>query len=285
MKTNLRTLGPAEARVVLSLREQGREIVTTTEIAKILGSKKSAHNAVYKLLRKGWLTRLVGGRYMFLPPEHGPENTGENNALAVASAITEPSYVGWWAAASFHGFTTQKPMALSVAVLKQLPTRLVEGTEVRFVKVAPRKFFGFQNYAVYGRTAVISTTPKTVVDCVDRPDLAGGPGELTRIVFGASTEVDVAELMNTARQTKSTSLLQRLGFLMDLVGWSIPADQRQSIHDVIPKTARSVFGRRDRRHGDIGYVAQWKLLVHSTRDELLSDVPRNVIRVRAQPSK
>src|SRR5208283_2638212 len=94
METNLRTLGPKESKVILSLREQGREVVHAADIIDLLGSEPTARKVIRNLIRKGWLTRLVGGRYLFLPPEHGPENLGENNALALASAVVEPSYVG-----------------------------------------------------------------------------------------------------------------------------------------------------------------------------------------------
>ena len=153
METNLRTLGPKETKVILSFREQGREIVHAADIIGLLGSEPTARKVIRNLLRKGWLTRLVGGRYMVLPPEHGPENLGENNPIALAAAAAEPSYVGWWSAAAFHGFTTQKPMTVTVAVLRQMPARTIEGTEVRFVKIAPRKFSGFKSYEVYGRNA------------------------------------------------------------------------------------------------------------------------------------
>ena len=80
-------------------------------------------------------------------------------------------------------------MTVFVAVTKQVPTRAIEGTEVQFVTVSPRKFFGFQTYEVYDRSVAISTSEKTVVDCVDRPDLCGGVTELTRIVsFIPTTE-------------------------------------------------------------------------------------------------
>ncbi len=148
MQNTLRTLGPKEAMVVLSMTEQGRSVVRAEDVIGILGSEPAGRRVIRGLLRKGWLSRLVGGRYMFVPPAHGPENTGESNPLAMAAAATEPSYVGWWAAAAFHGLTTQKPMSVSVAVQRQMPTRLIEGAEVRFVKVAPRKFFGFKTYNV-----------------------------------------------------------------------------------------------------------------------------------------
>ncbi len=272
MKINLRTLGPAESKVVLSFREQGRAIVRTIDVVDLLGSEPSARKVIRNLVRKGWLSRIIGGRYMLLPPEYGPENLGENNVLALASAAIDPSYIGWWSAASFHGFTTQKPMTVFVAVLRQTATRTIEGSEVRFVKVAPRKFFGSRTYHVYGRDVSLSSPAKTVIDCTDRPELAGGPVELTRIV--ATADVDPGDLFAAATAMKSVSLLQRLGFLTDLVHKPLPEEIRKSIRQAIPKTARSTLGRPERREGDIGYVAAWGVFVNARREDLLAEVPR-----------
>ena len=220
------------------------------------------------LIKKGW---LVGGRYMLLPPEYGPENLGENNPIALAAA--EPSYVGWWSAAAFHGFTTQKPMAVTVATQRQMPTRTIEGTEVQFIKIAARKFSGFKTYTIYSRTAAITDPEKTVIDCIDRPDLAGGPAELTRIVYTAMGEIDYEKLVTAAMAMKSTALLQRLGFLTDLVGGKLPEKLRLQVRNAIPKSTRPIFGRRDRREDDIGYV-DCGLFVYARRNDLLAEVPR-----------
>lgn len=270
---NLRTLGPREAQLVLTLSEQGRETVTTAEAVALLGSMGSARNVIQGLVQKGWLTRLVGGRYLFLPPERGPENLGENNALALASAVVEPSYVGWWAAAAFHGLTTQKPSTIAVAVLQQRPAREIEGTTIRFVKVAPRKFYGFEEFDVFGRSVRLSTAAKTIVDCLDRPDLCGGSSELARIVFGGMSLVEPAVLVEEALRMQSAALLQRLGFLADLVHWKLDAELRARLRDAIPASARTRFGRVDRREGDIGYVHDWGIFVHASRRDLLADVP------------
>lgn len=273
MESNLRTLGPQETRLVLSLTERGQEIVEASEVIELLGSEPTARAVIHNLLRKGWLTRLVGGRYMLLPPSHGPENVGENNLLALASAAIEPSYVGWWAAASFHGLTTQRPRGASVAILKQRDPVYIEGHEIRFVQVAPRKFFGFAEFKIYDRTGTLSTLPKTLVDCVDRPSLAGGPSEVARIVFGASGRVQIAEVIDDALRMGSQSLLQRLGFLIDLVGWTMPPADRDRLRGHIAPSTRSKFGRKDRRPEDIGYVADWGLLVHASPRDLLADAP------------
>jgi predicted transcriptional regulator of viral defense system len=276
MKTNLRTLGPQEAKLVLALREEGEEIVSAAEIIERLGSETTGRNVIQTLLRKGWLTRLKPGRYLLLPPEHGPEALGENNALALASAVIEPSYVGWWSAASYHGFTTQKPMTVTVATTRQLAPRTLEGTEVRFVMVTKRKFFGYRRYELYGRGVTLSDPAKTVVDCVDRPELCGGPAELTRIVFGASSEVETDAVIAAAKAMGSTALVQRLGYLMGLIDWPQTADQRDQLRTAIQPTARTVLGRKLRNEGDVGYVAEWGLFVHATEAELLADVPKRI---------
>ncbi len=249
METNLRTLGPKETKVVLTLREAGRDVVHAADIIDLLGSESPARKVIRNLLRKGWLTRLVGGRYMLLPPERGPENLGENNPIALAAAVVDPSYVGWWSAAAFHGFTTQKPMTVTVAVLRQSPMRTIEGTEVRFIKIATRKFSGFKSYHVYGRNVAISDPEKTVVDCIDRPDLAGGVSELARIVYNAMGEVAPDKLVASALAMKSTALLQRLGFLSDLVGRPLPVALRLKVRDAIPLSRRILRTRRTKRGG------------------------------------
>jgi predicted transcriptional regulator of viral defense system len=274
MKTNLRSLGPAEARVVLSFREQNRDVVEAGDIISLLESEHTGRKVIRNLVRKGWLIRLGGGRYMLLPPERGVESFGENNPLAVAAAVIQESYVGWWSAAAFHGFTTQQPAAVFVAVRRQARPRTVEDAEIRFVTLPARKFFGFESYSVYGRSTHISEPEKTLIDCVDRPDLSGGPAEVTRIVHAAMGEVDQRKLVDAAMQMKSTSLLQRLGFLSDLVERPLQDELRARVRAAIPKSARSVFGRRERREDDIGYAAEWGLFVHARKSDLLAEVPR-----------
>jgi hypothetical protein len=43
--------------------------------------------------------------------------------LALATAAVTPSYVGWWSAASVHGFTTQIPLTAFIAVTGKMSER------------------------------------------------------------------------------------------------------------------------------------------------------------------
>ena len=73
---------------------------------------------------------------------------------------------------------------------------------------------------------------------------------------------------------RSTSLLQRLGFLTDLVGRPLRVELRQGVRRAIPKSTRSIFGTRPRRAGDIGYVAEWGLFVDARKNDLVAEIPR-----------
>ena len=62
MENNLRTLGPQEARLVLSLQELNQEILTASEAIRMLGSESTGRKVLHNLVRKGWLARLKPGR-------------------------------------------------------------------------------------------------------------------------------------------------------------------------------------------------------------------------------
>ena len=274
MESNLRTLGANEARVLLTFLEEGRQVVSAREILPLLGDERKGRKVIETLIRKGWLVRLGGGKYIILPPDRGPENYGENNALALASASVTPSYVGWWSAAAFHGLTTQRPSIVTMATRKDVAPRSIEGTQVKFIKLPEYEFFGFNAYTIFGREARISTIEKTVVDCADRPRLCGGATELARIVYGAKRSADQRNLVQTALRMRSVSLLQRLGFLTDLVGWMLQEKLRDELRLNIPSSARSTFGRDSKNDHDIGYVHQWGLFVNISSQRLLADVPQ-----------
>lgn len=270
---NVRSLGPLEASIVLTLVENGASVTDAREITSIVGNQIQARSAVKRLIAKGWLTRLGGRRYAIVPPNYGAENIGDYNTLALASMAETPSYIGWWSAAAHHSFTTQVPMIIHVATTRQLPDRLINDTKIEFHRLHPRKFFGMQEVVSFGRTLRVSDREKTVLDCVDRLDLCGGPSEAVRIVFTAAPHLDFDKLLRDARRMESVSLLQRLGFFLDIAEVTELSTIRDKLREDIPKSARSRIGGLERCEGDIGYVPNWNLNVNITQSQLLGNLP------------
>ena len=273
MSFNLRSLGGEEAKVILGLAAKRRSTVTASDVIGMVGEVGRARGVIRRLLAKGWLQRASNGHYVVLPPEWGVERMEDYDVHVLASASVDRGYVGWWAAASKHGFTMQLPDAIHVATDRSVPPRTILDTPVRYVRLAPRKFFGWQEMVSYGRSFRISTPEKTVVDCVDKPEICGGPTEVAVIVSRAAQSVCEDVLIDDARKFGVVSTMQRLGYLLDLVVPGFLSDAGRSLlRNGIPPTARSVLGRAYREPGDVGYVHAWGLLVNASESDLTAEV-------------
>jgi predicted transcriptional regulator of viral defense system len=265
----LRSLSQNESRIVLALSEQGRREVERREIARLLGANlQAADQVIRSLRRKGWLERASWGRYLLIPPNQGPEALGESNLLALASRIADPYYIGYGTAAAHYGFTTQTRNVIWVATTQHKRSRRVQDTEVRIVNPRPKKFFGFGPVDVLGYPVVMSDREKTVIDCIDRPDLAGGIGESAHILATASRRFDWQKIADYLERIGSPSLVRQFGWLADHANADMPQDIRAKLLKHVDRSVSSFLGPKKQVRGAIGYNATWRLTINVASDEL-----------------
>src|SRR5919109_926318 len=273
METGTRTLSAQESKVVLALSERRRREATRAEIVELLGgSEKAADHVIESLRRKGWLERATWGQYLLVPPEQGPDVLGDSNLLARASRIADPYYIGFATAAAQYGLTTQHRNVIFVVTPVRLRAREVGESRVRIVNLASRKFFGFEPVDVLGYKVMMSDREKTALDCVERPDLAGGVGEAAVPLANASRRFDWSKALGYVERLGSGALARRVGWLLDYVKADVPpaacdgllaqaARSRNTWLGLDPVRARTV-------EGAIGYDEKWKVFVNVRRDEL-----------------
>ncbi|MEQ9190522.1 MAG: type IV toxin-antitoxin system AbiEi family antitoxin [Alphaproteobacteria bacterium] len=265
----IRSLSPQESRVVLSLAEHGHREVGRQEIIRILGvSPQAADHVIRSLRRKGWLERASWGRYLLIPPDMGPEAIGEGNLLALASRIADPYYFGYGTAATYYGLTTQHRNVIWLVSPVRLRDRRLLDAEVRIVNLVQRKFFGYGPVDALGYQVMMSDREKTAIDCIDRPDLAGGVGEVATILARASCRIDWHKLATYLTRIDSTALVRRFGWLADHVGAEIPADVRDQLHQLAAGTSKAILGPNNPTAHAIGCQSTWQLAVHVDEQEL-----------------
>ena len=269
MEFAIRSLSLRESRVVLSLAEHGHREIGRQDIIRSLGvSPQAADHVIRSLRRKGWLERASWGRYLLIPPDQGPEALGEANLLALASRIADPYYIGYGTAATHYGLTTQHRNVIWLVTPMRLRDRRLLDAEVRNVNLVQRKFFGFGPVDVLGYQVMMSNREKTAIDCIDRPELAGGVGEASTILAMASRRIDWQKAASYLEWIGSTALVRRCGWLADHVGAAVPDDVRAHLLQLAAGSSKAILGPIFPKQHAVGYESTWQLAVNVSKDEL-----------------
>jgi predicted transcriptional regulator of viral defense system len=277
MEFKARSLSTLESRIVLALEEQGRRELNRSAVIQLLGtSPATADHVISSLRRKGWLERATWGRYLLIPPNQGPDALGESNLLALASRITDSYYIGFGTAAAHYGLTTQVRNVIYLVTTKRLRSRRIHDAQVRIVTVPPSRFFGFGPLDVFGYKVMLSDREKTVLDCLDRPTLAGGLGEAAQIFATGVRRFDWKKAADYLDRAGSIALIRRFGWLAEHLGAEIPRGVIERLRRAAERPSVSFLGPRKPAGDVVGYDARWRLTVN---------VPETVLRESASRGK
>jgi len=213
-----RSLSATEARVVLSLEADGESELTLDTIEKRAEVRRGfARKLAHDLVEKGWIQRVGRGRYLLNPSAHGPEAVPDTDPLRIGSHIVRPYYFGYASAAELWGFLLQAGRVYYVVTPVRTAVRLSHPAQFRFVRVRPRRFFGVQELRRRGETLRVSDPERTVIDCVERPELSGGMGGVVQVFARAKPHLDWDRLARHLRRLHRRSLILRVGYLTEHV--------------------------------------------------------------------
>ena len=220
--TNSRATLSAELAGVLSrLAAEGRRVFTVEQFAKAAGRPNSkCWRTLSCLCDGGWVLRLMRGKYLIVPLEAGPEAAWSEDALIVAGHLAEAAAVAYWSACHYWNWTEQVPRTVFVQTTQQKVkcSRTVLGVRYRFVRVRPEKFFGTVRRSVGDGRATLTDREKTLVDCMDRPELCGGIGQVARMLPAAAEAVDWDRVDEYLGRLGSGAVYKRLGLLVEHAG-------------------------------------------------------------------
>lgn len=196
----------------------------TVEDARVhWGDDNRARAHLHTLAAKGWIERLERGKYIIIPLEAGPQREWSENPFLIAGELVEPAAVAYWSALHHWQFTEQVPRITYVqTTTRKLPSRrMVLGTSYQFVTVTERKFFGQKREFVGHQSYRITDPEKTLIDCLDRPDLAGGVPEVIK-ALRPTERIRWAVLDDYLQRLGSGAVAKRLGFLVERSNLPIP---------------------------------------------------------------
>ena len=223
------SLSDAEASFLTTLAASGKQIFVTKDGYDLLGKSKATRDALARLVEKGWLERIEKGKYLIVPLEAGPERIWTEDAHVTARYLVSPAMVGYWSALNYWNLTEQVPRVTHVQTTARKENRRprVMGMRFRIVRVKPRKFFGGHTYRARETRVEVTDREKTIVDCLDRPDLSGGVGQIGRALLEGDGNFDWDRTTMYLRRFGSGAVVKRLGFLVDTLELAHPPEPRR----------------------------------------------------------
>ncbi len=269
-----RSLSPLEAQLILHLEWEKQPVVTIKETMDILGcSYGHARQIIHRLAKRRWLARITSGTYELIPAERGEHAFSDTNPLFIGSALVEPYYFSYATAAFFHGLSAQSAATVYIATTARKGRRLltVRGKSYRLVVQPEHKFFGAIDVDAYGSQVMMAKPEKTIVDALDRPEYTGDVPEIAAMLWRGKGRLDWDQLVNYALRVQSQALVQRLGYLTDLLDIPLAPIIREQLLGGIGKST-SYLGRIGQWGTGGAYDTIWRVVDNIPRRELLSEL-------------
>lgn len=218
------SLSDADTSFLATLAAEGKEIFTTQDAYDMLGRGKSTRDRLERLVQKGWLERIEKGTYLIVPLEAGPERRWTEDAFVIARHLVEPSAIAYWSALNYWSLTEQVPRITYVQTTARKSNRRpkILGMQFRIVRIKDQKFFGLHRFHVGESAAEATDREKTLIDCLDRPDLSGGVSEIAKALQERDGDFDWERTTAYLCRFGSGAVAKRLGFLVEALSLAHP---------------------------------------------------------------
>lgn len=192
--------------------------------AAIKALPESKENTIRELLsdmtKRGLLMRLKEGVYYIIPYEENAETFMPDWHLIAKYLVKNAQhYIGYYSALQVHNLITQPSLKEQIVVSKQIrPSEIkIKNITFQFIYHNENHFFGEKKIWIDDFNKVqCSDIEKTIIDCLFKPDYAGGIVEVARAIYSTKEKLDYNKLLEYAIKFNSQAVVKRLGYLLEL---------------------------------------------------------------------
>ncbi|MDP3564351.1 MAG: type IV toxin-antitoxin system AbiEi family antitoxin [Methanoregula sp.] len=214
---------------------------------------------LFRMEEKGFIERIDKGKYLIIPlgSEKGKYTLHE---FVIASYLVDPYAISYWSALHHYGLTEQIPTTVFVQTpaRKSKSTMEIFGVNYQIVRVKEDKFFGIRKEWIEETSVSITDKEKTIIDCLDKPQYAGGIIEVAKALKSSSLNHD--RLTKYAIRLDNFAVIRRLGYLCEKMGVPINLPPLRSKKYLLLDPTLPAEGRND---------PKWRLVIN--HDALLPE--------------
>lgn len=172
------------------------------------------------MTKRGLLMRVKDGIYYIIPYEENPETFMPDWHLIVKYLVKEAKhYIGYYSALQIHSLITQPSLKEQIVVAKQIRPSEVKIKDITFQFIYHNEshFFGEKKTWIDSFNKVsCSDIEKTIIDCLFKPDYAGGIVEVARAIYSTKEKLNYSKLLEYAIKFDSQAVIKRLGYILEL---------------------------------------------------------------------
>lgn len=191
---------------------------------------ESKASAIRELLsdmtKRGLLMRLKEGVYYIIPYEQNAETFMPDWHLIAEYLVNDAKhYIGYYSALQIHNLITQPSLKEQIVVSKQIRPSEIKIKEVpfQFIYHNDKHFFGSMKIWIDSFNKVLcSDLEKTFIDCIFKPDYAGGIVEVAKAIYTSKEKIKYNTLLEYTKKFDSQAVIKRLGFLLETLNINTP---------------------------------------------------------------
>lgn len=200
---------------------QSKTCFDYTQAFKALPNSKEStvRQLLSDMTKRGLLMRLKEGVYYIIPYEQNAESFMPDWHLIAEHLVKDAQhYIGYYSALQIHNLITQPSLKEQIVVSKQIrPSEIkIKDVPFQFIYHNEKHFFGVKKIWIDSFNKVLcSDLEKTFIDCLFKPDYAGGIVEIARAIYISKEKIRFDTLLDYVKKFDSQAVIKRLGFLLE----------------------------------------------------------------------
>ena len=127
----------------------------------------------------------------------------------IATETIKPSYISFWTALSYYGFTEQQLVTIQLITIKK--QKNIENPKIITTKIKKERFFGYTKLNNF----IIAEKEKAIIDSLAYPEKAGGLKEVIKCLKNAWPELNKKLFIRYLKNYNNKSLNARTGYILE----------------------------------------------------------------------
>ena len=210
-------------RLLSYFNEQNKECFDYSLACEALPDSKAStvRELLSDMTKRGLLMRLKEGVYCIIPYEQNAETFMPDWHLIAEHIVNEADYyIGYYSALQIHNLIIQPSLKEQIVVSKQIRPSAIKIKQIpfQFIYHNEKHFFGAKKVWIDSFNKVLcSDLEKTFIDCLFKPDYAGGIVEVARAIYSSKDKIRFQTLLEYAKKFDSQAVIKRLGFILEIL--------------------------------------------------------------------